>query len=219
MAILLRFTKAPPLTMLVPWSPLPIKNTDRNGLPPESLKMAHTEYGESNRRNALPTGGVRRSRAAGRRHYKPTKKKSMTDNETDAAVAREVMGLNGVELGHADYWFNPCQCGYHAERGGMCGRNDKPAYIYRSTEAERWDFVPCYTSDVAADYEVLDHVRRNWKSELVCDFRDSVKCTWDARAQSYTRGDGIGVWGLTQYQPGDYARAALAIIRIERNKP
>lgn len=67
----------------------------------------------------------------------------------------------------------------------------------------RWDAIdpPPYSTDPSADYEVLVLVRENWGAE-VGTFSAILSRLW------FDRGD-YPSDSPTQYQPGDYSRAAL----------
>lgn len=70
--------------------------------------------------------------------------------------------------------------------------------------------------DPHSDYRVLEAVRK-LPNLSICRVRDAVKATWDWRALDYDQsrelGQPLGVWGCTQYEPGDYARAAFAVMK------
>jgi len=76
------------------------------------------------------------------------------------------------------------------------------------------------TTDPAADYQVLEHVREKWSQTKVCALRDELALMWSRRAterdKQATSVREFAVHGCTQYQPGDYSRAALAAIEKER---
>lgn len=70
--------------------------------------------------------------------------------------------------------------------------------------------MPAYTTDPAADYFVLRHVREKWCADdypRIDDFRtfcEELKTLWWPRSRVTMH------YGLfTLYQPGDYSRAAL----------
>lgn len=70
-----------------------------------------------------------------------------------------------------------------------------------------YDSVPHYTTDAAADYLVLVHVRESWDQEKRHLFEVNLEGIWLKRNRWYT----TPVW----YEPGDYSRAALAVLGIE----
>lgn len=69
-------------------------------------------------------------------------------------------------------------------------------------------FVAEYTSDPAADYKVLLHVRENWDIEKQKKFSEEL-----ARMNMFYTS-----WfhhGLMSYQPGNWSRAALKVLGHE----
>lgn len=104
--------------------------------------------------------------------------------EMDAEVAEKVLGW------HHDYRFSQT----HAE-------------YWRDSSNEivaGGDWSP--TSDPAADYSVLQHVRSKWDVRALHRFRVALDEAWQQRARSNAH----LIWRLDMYFPGDYARAALA---------
>lgn len=73
--------------------------------------------------------------------------------------------------------------------------------------------VPRYTSDPAADYEVLRRVRETWSYALNVEFARQLERTWKDRLYAGTIGP-FSNWACC-YQPGDYARAALKTLELE----
>lgn len=125
------------------------------------------------------------------------------DRETDARVAEHF--FNNAHWLRYDPWphheenFGPCD-GFGP--GGECS-------ICTGIIAR---VPPAYTSDPAADYLVLQHVRETWNKARRYRFERALLLIWQDR-----RGPGIEVAGrtiapLARYCPGDYARAALAAL-------
>ena len=133
---------------------------------------------------------------------------TVADRELPAVVAELVLGRKCERRQRNDgmpefRWWYP-------DRSGHC----MPWYPEDKGTAWAIDFKPFERA--SDDYEVLKHVREHWDSRDVCKLRDEVKRCWEERASQYLdetgRADGVGVWGCTQYRPGDYSRAALAVV-------
>lgn len=73
--------------------------------------------------------------------------------------------------------------------------------------------VPHYTSDPAADYEVLRRVRETWSYALNAEFARQLERMWKDRLYAGAIGP-FSSWACS-YQPGDYARAALETLELE----
>lgn len=77
--------------------------------------------------------------------------------------------------------------------------------------------VPRYTSDPAADYEVLRRVRETWSYALNVEFARQLERTW--KDHLYTGvARTFSSWACC-YQPGDYARTALKTLERETQPP
>jgi hypothetical protein len=128
-----------------------------------------------------------------------------TDREADAKVAELVMGFTRTPVrvkgstNYGDCWLQPDA----PEIDGQWTAHELHVYY-----APRF-----YTTDPAADYQVLAHVREKWGAEHHCAMRDELKMAWERRAHDSDKAE---VWGPTQYRPGDYSRAALAVIEKEQ---
>lgn len=94
------------------------------------------------------------------------------------------------------------------------------AYSEVPFEGVRQDFrtdLPAYTTDAAADFEVLKRVRETWKPWQVCAVRDEMTMTFERRAwEKQKAGELDTIWGLTQYLPGDWSRAALSVLKANK---
>lgn len=77
--------------------------------------------------------------------------------------------------------------------------------------------VPRYTSDPAADYEVLKRVRGTWSYALNVEFARQLERMWKDRLYAGATGP-FSNWACC-YQPGDYARAALKTLEQETQQP
>lgn len=96
---------------------------------------------------------------------------------------------------------------YHEHENGSCylGGNKDPSCLwdYRA----RGDWSP--STDPAADYEVLVHVRENWGPQKQCAFVVELQKTRYAKARH------INIPAMVAdlcYESGDYSRAALAAL-------
>jgi len=67
-----------------------------------------------------------------------------------------------------------------------------------------------YSERVEDDYRVLEHVRERWDFDGRSAFRRCLEWLWDARWDALLPG-----WtcGPLTYSPGDYATAALAVVK------
>lgn len=108
--------------------------------------------------------------------------------ELDMQVAERVMGWTPVEnYGTRTGFWDP---------DGEYGAGDRVCWE---------DEIPPYSTDAAADYTVLQHVRATWDEVTRRRFHRRLNQTWLERqveeAESFPP---------LAYEPGDYARAALA---------
>ena len=102
---------------------------------------------------------------------------TLTDRERDAAVAELVMG------------WKPVGESYSYEHGGQ--------YFWLDERGKPTWRADAFSTDPAADYEVLVKVREEWGEKSVMLFRRYLK-------------------GPSDYVKGDYARAALRVVLEER---
>ena len=122
--------------------------------------------------------------------------------EMDALVAERVMG------------WKRCDESYE------CGGSVAARFVYRDGDGvficcTSW--MPKFSSDPSADYEVLKHVRDGWGGkgaiygEPFCNILAGIwRRRWEERYPEETDSDGA-FWGM--YQPGDYSRAALLAVQ------
>jgi hypothetical protein len=104
--------------------------------------------------------------------------------ELDARVATEIMGWKRGRPERGEYPWRRPDGSWH------------PSHV-----------VPGYTSDPAADYEVLCHVRETWDGPKQAAMMERLTTMWAERSAEYLR------W--LAYMPGDYSRAALAVMEGE----
>lgn len=72
--------------------------------------------------------------------------------------------------------------------------------------------VPRFTTDVGPDYAVLARVRDTWGTMQVDDFNFALLTIWQNRYNGFEphrENVGFHLW----YQPGDYTRAALEVMK------
>jgi hypothetical protein len=74
---------------------------------------------------------------------------------------------------------------------------------------KRSKIIPNYTTDIAADYEVLKYIQENWSFDDKYDF--AVLCGWDQGSQS------LNECPVLNYRPGDWTRAALTVLDLNEN--
>jgi hypothetical protein len=80
-----------------------------------------------------------------------------------------------------------------------------------------------YSTDIAADYSVLCHVRETWGASNHESFFTLLWWAWahrqDKDIKAATRDIAEG-WGAmpTYYQPGDYSRAALKAVTAPKHR-
>lgn len=129
----------------------------------------------------------------------------MTTTDTralDARVAELVMGW--------ERWVPPslAPCARLLEPGtvavdGDGWRKDPDAPLHALTS------VPAYTTSPAHDYEVLHHVRETWLHDEQYRFAKLLMSMWRERGRT------VADAPMMRYLPGDYARAALAVVEGE----
>lgn len=105
--------------------------------------------------------------------------------ELDARVAEKVMGKR----------VDPDDCGC---TDCLTGESLHPGQ------------VPDYLTDASADYEVLRHVRETWDARRLRRFSANLQAMWFDRQR-----DADESYPVVAYLPGDYARAALAVMEGE----
>lgn len=145
------------------------------------------------------------------------------DNQ-DAEVGRLVMGYEGEP-------FHFCTHDGQA-MSAWVDRRDGPWYTLRDLQEwladhhsrgihkELWietqQRFPKYTTDPAADYSVLVKVRETWDQMRLLYFGAALDDLW-ARLHKMPLGCEMRQCGMRQltYQPGDYSRAALAVLKAE----
>lgn len=71
------------------------------------------------------------------------------------------------------------------------------------------NLVPHYSTDIAADYVVLEKVRADWGEERIAVFASCLRDVWDTRPSACRLICNGGDLPLA-YRAGDYALAALA---------
>lgn len=70
-----------------------------------------------------------------------------------------------------------------------------------------------YATDPTTDYLVLCHVRETWSNKSQFAHRNQLQSMWYDRGLEREKAAGkMLVFGPNQYEPGDYARAALAAL-------
>jgi len=93
----------------------------------------------------------------------------------------------------------PC---YWSEDRDESFRND-PVY---------WEVVPLYSTDAAADYEILNKVRETWSKERIWSFYQHLHDVWGMRVncgmQAYPNGDEL----VMLYEPGDYLKSCWLVL-------
>ena len=81
-------------------------------------------------------------------------------------------------------------------------------------------FLPHYTTDASDDYSVLEKVRDAWDVKDIRSLSAKIRYLWHERYDRY-------LWHErkntpypmeTFYQPGDYSRAALAVLKAKLEK-
>lgn len=75
-------------------------------------------------------------------------------------------------------------------------------------ESSRLRSVPSYSTDIAADFLVLSHVRSVWDFESRSKFWDALATLLAPRTRGVPT-DGQHISLLMYYEAGDYSRAAL----------
>lgn len=156
----------------------------------------------------------------------------MTNREIDALVAERVMGWKWY---HYIYTYRQGEESITNHRSILCdpekfqewelkyGKSRAAGGVIDNTR------VPYYITDPAADYRVLEYVRKEWATPEHDGggdwkgFENELKKIWRARAEFYSLGDksertGWVEW-FAQYEPGDYSCAALAALGLTPSQP
>lgn len=130
----------------------------------------------------------------------------------DARVAEMVMGWTWATLNPERYPDTPpARFLISPEEASRSWNVPATLDLPLDTPDHAWNSAPHYTTDTAADYEVLRHVRRFWSAEQRMRFgRVLVHKIWRGRW-----GNGWAMPAAMLYEPGDYARAALAVMEGE----
>jgi hypothetical protein len=84
--------------------------------------------------------------------------------------------------------------------------------FYESENYDPMSNAPSYTTDTAADYEVLRRVREKWSRAKFKAFVLALDDLWDARIGD--KHESPGQWAC-MYEPGDWSRAALKALGEE----
>lgn len=113
-----------------------------------------------------------------------------TDRELDARIDSELMGYQT--------WWEQCPV-------------DNTWEVYRQTPSGWVDPVDYYTSNPGADYEVLRHVREKWSRVYQGRFADALYRVWHEDR-------GYDEEPCMAYEPGDWSRAAIAVIDESNGK-
>ncbi len=119
---------------------------------------------------------------------------TMTNEQIDVAAAVDVMGWS---VRHA---FAPPAPTPEFEMF------DVGIVVWRCAEQlvpEAWS----PSTNPAHDYEVLVYVREHWGGEDTCLVREALTLSWERR---WAERGGKLACGSIMYEPGDYARAAIA---------
>jgi hypothetical protein len=129
--------------------------------------------------------------------------------ELDALVAEKVMGWRWWIHYHTDscrslYVAQSSKNGYHKEWDGTHLAEDNRDFACAQE----------FTTDASADCVVLKHVVANWNRE------DRVSLDyWLSKLQEDRKGgDGRPLTDRMAYNPGDYSRAALAVVMEKENQ-
>lgn len=142
-----------------------------------------------------------------------------SDRERDALVAIHVMGGKGpvftVYAWHDRKARQHPVLSLHDEAPGEMWR-DFSTFVDADGNKLGRDGVyanfPRYTTDIAADYSVLEHVRKTWTPRQLRDLWYNLA---DAMQPRLTRGLNEREWPIF-YQPGDYSMAAYLTIRATK---
>lgn len=125
-----------------------------------------------------------------------------------AEVAERVMGWTFYER----IAFNGIREVYAARPG-----NPLPDGNWTEVPYKRWQYawqmgaVPEFFEDPSADYSVLEQVRETWSGDDLTAFSRKLHEGWC--------GEYCIAFPFTDYKPGDYARAALAVVRGRETTP
>jgi hypothetical protein len=115
-----------------------------------------------------------------------------------------------------EYWLD-----YFAREGEMLeATGDEPlAYSYCSSQPGIRLAPPAYTSDASADYSVLAKVRETWDDVDLFNFGSALAGLW-RRLNELPLGCEMRKCGMQHlmYEPGDYSRAALAVLATSKEQ-
>lgn len=106
-------------------------------------------------------------------------------------------------------WCRRCN---QMEYAGWWGKLDIDGAVARGAKQQCYVAPRAFLTDPAADYLVLAHVREHWHANQLYIFSNALAYDWFARLPVVTNlAD-----AMLQYQPGDYARAAKAVLTFTR---
>jgi hypothetical protein len=112
----------------------------------------------------------------------------------DREIAEKVMGLKNIRIDNVP------------GAGSLSGQTF-PILMHGETK-QTTEMVPRYSTDIAADYLVLEHVREKWELVQQNRFTKALNAILYERMWDKYQGK-LGA-GLSVYEPGDYSRAALS---------
>ena len=140
------------------------------------------------------------------------------DRWPDACVAVAVFGWKWFSMSRGDSWIarEP-----EYVDGMLKARNEPP----ENAPLHFANNLPRYTTDPAADYSVFCEVRK-WDGDACHAFWDALGDILQGKFNEFLAGNGFGPQKrddysgdplnmMAWYQPGDYSRAALAVLKAE----
>lgn len=107
--------------------------------------------------------------------------------------------------GNSGYLFSPYRSEVEEFIAGY--RQRMPDSAPARCEVHTSTVYPAVSSDPAADYEVLRHVRETWDTDAQYQFAHALAELYRPRKE--------GNHPILRYMPGDYSRAALAVMEGE----
>lgn len=151
----------------------------------------------------------------------------LTDREIDAACAEKVMGITHIKPQHC--YQDPSGCGlspYDPDEIDMGGFDPAvhPCSLINPEQNAGGEFdvpsfyrpIPFYTTSASDDYRVLEHVRGEWNERLFHLFQIEITAIWREQVVKATQTSKWLQFAFgAHYRPGDYARAALAVLEAK----
>lgn len=106
-------------------------------------------------------------------------KTDISPRELDAMVAEKIFGFRWYDFTH------PSKSVIYEFTDKRPNWSWKPSQRPNSSDAARLAIdnahIPHYSTDASADYSVLSHIRKNWRSPALAKFTDALMDIWHTK--------------------------------------